>query len=102
MTNTIAGTYTTLVTLAAAIDTMRFLAKHGIVAGESGAAGLAALRLALTDDDVEWIKKYGSQPKAGSWERWIRAAFERHIDLVVRDRPARSAAPAAGPTTTAR
>jgi site-specific DNA-methyltransferase (adenine-specific) len=44
--------------------------------------------LALTDDDVEWIKKYGSQPKAGSWERWITAAFERHIDLVVRDRPA--------------
>jgi diaminopropionate ammonia-lyase len=33
----------------AAIDTMRFLAARGIVAGESGVAGLAALRLALED-----------------------------------------------------
>jgi diaminopropionate ammonia-lyase len=34
---------------AAAIDTMRFLAGLGVVAGESGVAGLAALRLALAD-----------------------------------------------------
>ncbi len=33
----------------AAIDTMRFLAAQGIVAGESGVAGLAALRLAFAD-----------------------------------------------------
>jgi diaminopropionate ammonia-lyase len=36
----------------AAIDTMRFLAALGIVAGESGVAGLAALRLAMTDADA--------------------------------------------------
>jgi len=36
----------------AAIDTMRYLARLGIVAGESGAAGLAALRLALADPDA--------------------------------------------------
>jgi diaminopropionate ammonia-lyase len=34
---------------AAAIDTMRFLARLGFVAGESGVAGLAAFRLASTD-----------------------------------------------------
>jgi diaminopropionate ammonia-lyase len=34
---------------AAAIGTMRLLARSGIVAGESGVAGLAALRLALAD-----------------------------------------------------
>jgi len=34
---------------AAAIDTMRFLAGLGIVAGESGVAGLAGLRLAMAD-----------------------------------------------------
>jgi diaminopropionate ammonia-lyase len=34
---------------AAAVDTMRFLAGVGIVTGESGVAGLAALRLALAD-----------------------------------------------------
>jgi diaminopropionate ammonia-lyase len=34
---------------AAAVDTMRFLAGAGIVTGESGVAGLAALRLALAD-----------------------------------------------------
>lgn len=39
--------------------------------------------LPLTDDDVEWIKKYGSHPEDGSWERWIHAAFQRHIDLSV-------------------
>lgn len=33
----------------AAADTMRFLAAQGIVAGESGVAGLAALRLAMAD-----------------------------------------------------
>ena len=33
----------------AAIDTTRFLAAQGIVAGESGVAGLAALRLAFAD-----------------------------------------------------
>ena len=33
----------------AAIAAMRFLAVHGIVSGESGVAGLAALRLALAD-----------------------------------------------------
>jgi diaminopropionate ammonia-lyase len=33
----------------AAVDTMRFLANLGIVAGESGVAGLAAFRLAITD-----------------------------------------------------
>ena len=33
----------------AAIDTMRFLAAHGIVAGESGVAGLAGYRLAYAD-----------------------------------------------------
>ena len=33
----------------AAIDTMRFLAGQGIVAGESGAAGLAGWRLAMAD-----------------------------------------------------
>jgi diaminopropionate ammonia-lyase len=37
---------------AAAIDTMRFLAGLGIVVGESGVAGLAALRLAMADPDA--------------------------------------------------
>jgi diaminopropionate ammonia-lyase len=37
---------------AAAIDTMRFLAAQGIVAGESGVAGVAALRLALANRDA--------------------------------------------------
>lgn len=37
---------------AAAIDTMRFLARLGIVAGESGVAGLAAWRLAMADPDA--------------------------------------------------
>jgi diaminopropionate ammonia-lyase len=37
---------------AAAIDTMRFLAALGIVAGESGVAGLAAQRLAMADPDA--------------------------------------------------
>ena len=36
----------------AAIDAMRFLAGIGIVAGESGVAGLAALRLAMADPDA--------------------------------------------------
>ena len=36
----------------AAIDTMRLLAASGIVAGESGVAGLAGLRLALADTDA--------------------------------------------------
>ncbi len=34
---------------AAAVDSMRLLARHGIVAGESGVAGLAALLLAAAD-----------------------------------------------------
>ena len=34
---------------AAAVDTMRFLSRIGIVSGESGAAGLAGYRLALAD-----------------------------------------------------
>jgi diaminopropionate ammonia-lyase len=37
---------------AAAIDAMRFLAGQGIVTGESGVAGLAALRLAIADPDA--------------------------------------------------
>jgi hypothetical protein len=37
--------------------------------------------LALMPDDIEFIKKYGSQPELGTWEKWIRAAFQRHIDL---------------------
>ena len=37
--------------------------------------------LSLTDDDVAWIKKYGSHPEDGSWQKWIRRAFERHIEL---------------------
>jgi diaminopropionate ammonia-lyase len=36
----------------AAIDTMRYLAAQGIVAGESGVAGLAGLRLVLADPDA--------------------------------------------------
>ena len=36
----------------AAVKAMRFLAAHGIVVGESGVAGLAALRLALADPDA--------------------------------------------------
>jgi diaminopropionate ammonia-lyase len=36
----------------AAIDTMRFLAARGIVAGESGVAGLAAYRMAWDDPDA--------------------------------------------------
>ena len=41
--------------------------------------------LALTDDDVEWIKKYGSHPEDGSWQKWIKTAFEKHIGLTVPD-----------------
>lgn len=37
----------------AAVDTMRLLAAQGIVAGESGVAGLAAMRLAMADPDTE-------------------------------------------------
>jgi site-specific DNA-methyltransferase (adenine-specific) len=37
--------------------------------------------LPLTDDDVAWIRKYGSRPQDGSWQRWIHAAFSRHLDL---------------------
>jgi hypothetical protein len=37
--------------------------------------------LTLTDDDVAWIKRHGSHPEIGSWQKWIKAAFERHIDL---------------------
>jgi site-specific DNA-methyltransferase (adenine-specific) len=37
--------------------------------------------LPLTDDDVEWIKKYGSRPEDGTWQKWLNAAFRRHIDL---------------------
>jgi site-specific DNA-methyltransferase (adenine-specific) len=38
-------------------------------------------RLALTDDDVAWIKKYASRPEEGSWQRWLHAAFKRPINL---------------------
>jgi diaminopropionate ammonia-lyase len=34
------------------VDTMRFLADQGIVAGESGAAGLAGSRLAMADPEA--------------------------------------------------
>lgn len=37
--------------------------------------------LALTDEDEAWIKRYGSRPEDGSWQKWINAAFKRHIDL---------------------
>jgi diaminopropionate ammonia-lyase len=37
---------------AAAIDTMRYLASLGVVAGESGVAGLAGFRLAVADPDA--------------------------------------------------
>jgi site-specific DNA-methyltransferase (adenine-specific) len=37
--------------------------------------------LALTEDDVSWIKTYGPRPGDGSWQRSLNAAFSRHIDL---------------------
>lgn len=37
--------------------------------------------IALNEADVEWIKKHGSHPELGSWQRWLHAAFHRHIDL---------------------
>jgi len=39
--------------------------------------------LILADDDIEWIKRHGSHPEKGSWQKWIKAAFERHIDLSI-------------------
>jgi site-specific DNA-methyltransferase (adenine-specific) len=39
--------------------------------------------LVLSDEDVVWIKRHGSHPEKGSWQKWISAAFERHIDLTV-------------------
>jgi site-specific DNA-methyltransferase (adenine-specific) len=42
-------------------------------------------QLALTDDDVAWITKYGSHPQSGSWQRWLNAAFGRHLDLSTSD-----------------
>jgi diaminopropionate ammonia-lyase len=44
----------------AAIDAMRFLASVGIVAGESGVAGLAGLRLALADPEAAVALRLGS------------------------------------------
>ena len=44
---------------AAAVDTMRFLAKAGIVAGESGVAGLAAYRLAMDDQTARFALGLG-------------------------------------------
>jgi site-specific DNA-methyltransferase (adenine-specific) len=37
--------------------------------------------LALTEEDVAWIKRYGSRPQDGSWQRWLNIAFASHIDL---------------------
>jgi site-specific DNA-methyltransferase (adenine-specific) len=37
--------------------------------------------LTLTDDDVQWIQRHGAHPEKASWQKWIKAAFERHIDL---------------------
>jgi diaminopropionate ammonia-lyase len=48
---------------AAAIDTMRFLAGVGIVAGESGVAGLAALRLAMADPDARVAFGLGAESR---------------------------------------
>ena len=48
---------------AAAIDTMRFLARLGIVAGESGVAGLAAMRLAMADPDACKLLDLGSDSR---------------------------------------
>ncbi len=48
---------------AAAVDTMRFLASHGIVAGESGVAGLAGLRLALADPDASAALGLGTKSR---------------------------------------
>ena len=39
--------------------------------------------LSLTADDIDWIKRHGSHPEKGSWQRWVNAAFGRHIDLAV-------------------
>jgi site-specific DNA-methyltransferase (adenine-specific) len=39
--------------------------------------------LVLSDEDVVWIKRHGSHPEKGSWQKWISTAFERHIDLTV-------------------
>jgi diaminopropionate ammonia-lyase len=47
----------------AAIDTMRFLAGQGIVAGESGVAGLAAARLALADPDAAAALDLGAESR---------------------------------------
>ncbi|HEX3991885.1 MAG TPA: diaminopropionate ammonia-lyase, partial [Acetobacteraceae bacterium] len=47
----------------AAIDTMRFLAGHGIVAGESGVAGLAAARLAMADPDAAAALDLGAESR---------------------------------------
>jgi diaminopropionate ammonia-lyase len=43
----------------AVIDTMRFLSGTGVVSGESGAAGLAALRLAWADPDAAAALRLG-------------------------------------------
>lgn len=37
--------------------------------------------LALTDDDVAWIRRYGAQPGNESWQTWIKQAFGRLIEL---------------------
>jgi hypothetical protein len=39
--------------------------------------------LSLTADDIDWIRRHGSHPEKGSWQRWLNGAFERHIDLTV-------------------
>jgi site-specific DNA-methyltransferase (adenine-specific) len=38
-------------------------------------------QLALMEDDVAWIRKFGSRPEDGSWQRWLNTAFRQHIDL---------------------
>ncbi len=48
---------------AAAIDTMRFLANRGIVAGESGVAGLAAYRLVMRDGAARSALRLGADSR---------------------------------------
>jgi diaminopropionate ammonia-lyase len=47
----------------AAIDAMRFLAEQGIVTGESGVAGLAAVRLAMADPDASALLGLGPESR---------------------------------------
>jgi diaminopropionate ammonia-lyase len=48
---------------AAAIDSMRYLSRLGIVSGESGVAGLAAHRLAMEDPDARAALGLGSDSR---------------------------------------